>query len=78
MLQPHIYTLAYYFSMFGADFAVAAVLISYGVVLGTASPFQLIVMTLLEIVFFTVNEVIGRNYLGVSSENMMHTCYINT
>lgn len=51
-------------SMLGADFAVAAVLISYGAVLGKASPFQLIIMTLIEIALFVVNEVIGRQYFG--------------
>ena len=49
-----------------SDFASAAVLISFGVILGTTSPLQLIVMTLIEIVLFVVNEVIGRKYLGVS------------
>ena len=48
-----------------SDFAAAAVLISFGVVIGTTSPLQLIVMTMIEIVLFTVNEVIGRRYLGV-------------
>lgn len=31
--------------MIGADFATAAVLISFGVVLGVASPLQLVIMT---------------------------------
>ena len=52
-------------SMLGAEFAVAAVLISYGAVLGKTSHYQLIIMTLLEIVFFVVNEVVGRKYFGV-------------
>ncbi len=51
-------------SMLLSDFASAAVLISFGVVIGTTSPLQLIIMTLIEIVLFTVNEVIGRKYLG--------------
>ncbi len=54
-------------SMLFSDFASASVLISFGVILGTTSPLQLIVMTLIEIVLFTVNEVIGRKYLGVSN-----------
>ncbi len=52
--------------MLFSDFAAAAVLISFGVVIGTTSPLQLIAMTLIEIVLYTVNEVIGRKYLGVS------------
>jgi ammonium transporter Rh len=51
--------------MLVSDFAAAAVLISFGVVIGKTSPLQLIVMTLIEIVFYVVNEVIGRNLLGV-------------
>ena len=53
--------------MLFSDFASAAVLISFGVVLGKASPLQLIVMALIEIVLFFVNEVLGRKYLGVSN-----------
>ena len=48
-----------------ADFASAAVLISFGVVLGKASPFQLVLMALIEIVLFVANEVLGRNVFGV-------------
>ena len=51
-------------SMISADFATAAILISFGAVLGITSPLQLIVMTILETIFFVVNEVIGRNHLG--------------
>merc|ERR1719244_1308730 len=36
----------------------------FGVLLGTTSPIQLIVMTIIEIVLFNVNEVIGRKYIG--------------
>ena len=54
------------FRMLVSDFAAAAVLISFGVVIGKTSPLQLIVMTLIEIVVFVINEVIGRNMLGVS------------
>jgi len=50
--------------LLSADFATAAVLISFGVVLGVTSPLQLVIMTVLEIIIFTVNEVIGRNYIG--------------
>ena len=52
--------------MLYSDFASAAVLISFGVIIGTTSPLQLIVMALIEIVLFAVNEVIGRKYLRVN------------
>merc|ERR1712032_722034 len=51
-------------TMLSADFAAAAVLISFGVVLGVATPLQLLVMTVLEITIFVINEVIGRSYIG--------------
>jgi ammonium transporter Rh len=50
--------------MISADFATAAVLISFGVVLGVTSPLQLIVMTVLEIIIFVFNEIIGRDIIG--------------
>lgn len=48
--------------LLGADFATAAVLISFGAVLGKTSALQLFVMTIIEIVIFNVNEYIGRNH----------------
>ena len=51
-------------TLINADFAVAAVLISFGAVIGVTSPIQLLVMALIEIVLFNVNEIIGRNYIG--------------
>jgi len=51
-------------TLIGADFACACVLISFGVVIGVASPLQLIAMTMIEVVLFNVNEIIGRNYFG--------------
>jgi len=50
-------------SMLFSDFAAAAVLITFGVVLGKTTPLQLIILALIEIVLFTVNEIIGRKYL---------------
>merc|ERR1712066_674192 len=47
-------------SMLYSDFAAASVLISFGVVIGTTSHLQLIAMSLIEIVIFAMNEVIGR------------------
>ena len=50
-------------TMISADFATAAVLISFGVVLGVTSPIQLVVMTVMETIIFVINEIIGRDYL---------------
>uniref|UniRef100_H2ZEK2 Ammonium transporter AmtB-like domain-containing protein n=1 Tax=Ciona savignyi TaxID=51511 RepID=H2ZEK2_CIOSA len=41
-----------------ADFACGAVLISFGAVLGVLGPIQLIVMAILEVVFYSVNEFV--------------------
>jgi len=49
--------------LLSADFATAAVLISFGAVLGKTSALQLCLMAVIEIVLFNVNEIIGRNYL---------------
>eukprot|EP00092_Neocalanus_flemingeri_P070836 GFUD01086976.1.p1 GENE.GFUD01086976.1~~GFUD01086976.1.p1 ORF type:complete len:496 (-),score=120.66 GFUD01086976.1:299-1786(-) len=51
-------------TMISADFATAAVLISFGVVLGVTSPLQLIVMTVIETTIFVVNEIIGKDFIG--------------
>lgn len=51
-------------SLLSADFVAATVLISFGAVLGKTNPTQLIIMTLIEIPIFVINEVIGRSYLG--------------
>jgi ammonium transporter Rh len=52
------------FSMLEADFAVATVLISFGGVLGVASPVQLIVMATLEVVFYNLSIYVGIGQLG--------------
>ena len=54
--------------MLYSDFCAATILISFGVVIGKTTPLQLIAMTLIEVVLFFVNEVIGRKLLGVSKE----------
>ncbi|RUS81585.1 hypothetical protein EGW08_010659, partial [Elysia chlorotica] len=46
-------------SMLTADFASAAVLITFGALLGKTSPLQMVIITLVEIVVFAVNEYIG-------------------
>lgn len=42
-----------------ADFAAAAVLISFGALLGKTSPLQLLIMAFIEIMIFSLNEWIG-------------------
>jgi len=46
-------------TLFTADFAAAAVLISFGAVLGRLSPLQMLMMAMLEITIFQVNEWMG-------------------
>ena len=58
--------------MLTADFSSAAVLISFGVVLGKTSPLQLILMAMIEIVLFVGNEVLGRAVFGVSLFNITY------
>uniref|UniRef100_A0A8D0GFL5 Rh family B glycoprotein n=1 Tax=Sphenodon punctatus TaxID=8508 RepID=A0A8D0GFL5_SPHPU len=45
-------------SMINADFCSGAILISFGAVLGKTSPVQLLLMTLLEVTLFGINEYI--------------------
>ncbi|KAK2179724.1 hypothetical protein NP493_476g04051 [Ridgeia piscesae] len=47
-----------------ADFAAAAVLISFGAVLGKTSALQLVIMTVIEVVAFQLNEFLGTNVFG--------------
>uniref|UniRef100_A0AAQ4R3D1 Ammonium transporter Rh type A n=1 Tax=Gasterosteus aculeatus aculeatus TaxID=481459 RepID=A0AAQ4R3D1_GASAC len=44
------------FKIINADFSTATVLISFGAVLGKTSPVQLLIMTVLEISLFSINE----------------------
>ncbi|XP_062453795.1 ammonium transporter Rh type B isoform X2 [Rhea pennata] len=53
-------------SIVSADFCVGAILISAGAVLGRVNPLQMLLMTLLEVIFFTINEYILLNLMGVS------------
>lgn len=41
------------------DFSAGAVLISYGAVLGKVSPFQFVLIALIEVVIYSINEAIG-------------------
>ena len=52
-------------SIIGAEFAAAAVLISFGAVLGKVSPIQLLMMAFVEVVLFEVNQLIVFNKLQV-------------
>ncbi|KAF7230722.1 ammonium transporter Rh type A [Nothobranchius furzeri] len=51
------------FKMINADFSTATVLISFGAVLGKTSPVQLLIMTILEITIFSINEHLVANIL---------------
>ena len=52
--------------MITSDFACAAVLITYGAVLGKVSRLQLTVIGILEIVFYAVNEKIIVKYIQIT------------
>uniref|UniRef100_A0A667IEF2 Ammonium transporter Rh type B n=1 Tax=Lynx canadensis TaxID=61383 RepID=A0A667IEF2_LYNCA len=52
-------------SMINADFCAAAVLISFGAVLGKTGPAQLLLVALLEVLLFGVNEFVLLSLLGV-------------
>ena len=49
-----------------SDFTAAAVLITFGAVLGKASRLQLLVMAIIECAFFAVNEAIILEFLHIS------------
>lgn len=51
------------FKIINADFSTATVLISFGAVLGKTSPVQLLIMTVLEITIFGINEHLVANVL---------------
>lgn len=53
--------------MITGNFAATAVLVSFGAVLGKFSPYQLLFMTMIEIVFYTVNKYIGHMIYQVSN-----------
>jgi ammonium transporter Rh len=52
--------------LINSDFASATVLISFGAVLGKISPIQLLVMGLIEVVLYEVNEYIVFDLFFVS------------
>ena len=53
-------------SILKAEFAAAAVLVSFGAVLGKLNPLQMVVMALLEIVLYQCNELIMFRILKVT------------
>ncbi|KFU84334.1 Ammonium transporter Rh type B, partial [Chaetura pelagica] len=53
-------------SMVSADFCTAATLISTGAVLGRVNPIQMLLLTLLGVTLFTLNEYILLSLMGVS------------
>ncbi|XP_075593399.1 ammonium transporter Rh type B isoform X5 [Balearica regulorum gibbericeps] len=53
-------------SMVSADFCTAAILISTGAVLGRGNPVQMLLLTLLGVTLFTLNEYILLSLMGVS------------
>lgn len=55
-----------YCRLLGADICAAAILISFGAVLGKTSPLQLFVMAFLEVLFYSLNEVLCFQYLKIS------------
>ena len=52
-------------SITGADFAAAAVLISFGAVLGKTSPLQLLIMVFLEVFVYESNYRLVIGYFEV-------------
>lgn len=61
---PHTFPLLP--SMVSADFCTAAVLISTGALLGRVNPVQMLLLTLLGVTLFTLNEYILLGLMGVS------------
>ena len=46
------------------DLGACAVLISYGALAGKVSTIQTIVLAFLELIFYSINEVIGIEYIA--------------
>ena len=62
--------------MVGSDFAGAAALITMGAVLGRASPFQLIIITFFELMFYSANEAVNLHVYhaaDVGGSMLIHT-----
>ncbi|NXI14069.1 RHD protein, partial [Irena cyanogastra] len=66
-------------SLVKAVMSIAAVVISTGAVLGKANPVQLIVMTLVELIFFYASRCINRTFLEVPEHlTLMHVYLFGT
>jgi len=63
-------------SLIIADFGAAAVLITFGAVLGKCNAFQLLMLALIEVFFFSLNEAIGVSSL--KAVDMGGSMYVHT
>ena len=62
--------------MVSSDFAGAAVLITFGAVLGKASPFQMIIIAFFEVMFYSANEAMNTYLLraaDIGGSMLIHT-----
>lgn len=60
--------------MINADFSTAAVLISFGAILGKTSPVQMLILTMFEITIFVCNEHLVVNVLKVGIFWLLFYC----
>jgi ammonium transporter Rh len=51
----HVITISIY-SMLDSLFAISAVLISFGAIIGKVTPIQLVTMVILELIFYAIND----------------------
>jgi ammonium transporter Rh len=66
-------------SLINADFAVAAILISFGAVLGKANLFQVSFMALIEVIFYSLNMMLlGCGNAGVCTADIGGSIVIHT
>jgi hypothetical protein len=54
-------------SLINGDFAAGAVLISFGAIIGVASPLQLVTLCIIEVFLYSLNEYIGAELFEVST-----------
>ncbi|ETE67417.1 Ammonium transporter Rh type A, partial [Ophiophagus hannah] len=62
-------------SMINADFSTAAVLISFGAILGKTSPVQMLILTMFEITIFVCNEHLVVNVLKAADTGASMTIH---
>uniref|UniRef100_A0A8D0CL01 Rh family B glycoprotein n=1 Tax=Scleropages formosus TaxID=113540 RepID=A0A8D0CL01_SCLFO len=63
-------------SMINADFCTGAVLISFGAVLGKTSPVQLLIMAVIEVTLFAINEFLVLSVLNAKDAGGSMTIHI--